>query len=278
MPSLPPRTAYLVCATPRSGSTLLCETLRATGVAGVPLEHFEIFRHSSQPRQPREYFDDAADPSVTERLAPLDAPRADPEPSGDWWARILREGTSANGVWGGKLMWNHVPDMLDRVRDLDGLADADLDGALRALLGDDLLLVRVTRADKVAQAVSLWRAVQTQNWRAGRERGADEAQYVFAGIDHLVRQLTEQDAAWRTWLDETGRHALDISYDELARDVAGTVGRVLAALGLPAEELPAPATRRQADERSEAWAERYRAERAARGDEDPAAAGQGATA
>ena len=40
----------------RSGSTLLCETLRATGIAGNPLEHFEVFRHSSQPRQPREYF------------------------------------------------------------------------------------------------------------------------------------------------------------------------------------------------------------------------------
>jgi LPS sulfotransferase NodH len=29
--------AYLVCATPRSGSTLLCEMLRETGQAGRPL-------------------------------------------------------------------------------------------------------------------------------------------------------------------------------------------------------------------------------------------------
>ncbi|MGZ4261677.1 MAG: Stf0 family sulfotransferase, partial [Solirubrobacteraceae bacterium] len=42
-----PTKAYLVCATPRSGSTLLCEMLRETGRAGVPLEHFEILRHSS---------------------------------------------------------------------------------------------------------------------------------------------------------------------------------------------------------------------------------------
>ncbi len=34
--------ADLVCATPRSGSTLLCELLRATGRAGRRLEHFEV--------------------------------------------------------------------------------------------------------------------------------------------------------------------------------------------------------------------------------------------
>ena len=33
--------AYLVCATQRSGSTLLCEALKATGVAGRPEEFFE---------------------------------------------------------------------------------------------------------------------------------------------------------------------------------------------------------------------------------------------
>ena len=35
------RVSYLVCATPRSGSTLLCEGLKATGVAGRPEEYFE---------------------------------------------------------------------------------------------------------------------------------------------------------------------------------------------------------------------------------------------
>ena len=33
--------SYLVCATERSGSTLLCELLAGTGVAGRPEEFFE---------------------------------------------------------------------------------------------------------------------------------------------------------------------------------------------------------------------------------------------
>lgn len=259
MAGAPPHLAYLVCATPRSGSTLLCETLRATGVAGVPLEHFEVFRHSGRPRQPREYFH-GADPAVAALLPPLAPPRHDGEPSEAWWARIRSAGASPNGVWGGKLMWSHIGDLLARVQELDGLHGAGLDAALRALLGDRLLLVRVSRADKVAQAVSLWRAVQTQTWRAV---GDDDvpAQYAFAAIHHLVAQLEEEDAAWRAWLAATGRTALAVDYDRLARDVTGTVGRVLRALGLPDEGVPEPAMRRQGDARSDAWADRYRSER-----------------
>ena len=43
--------SYLVCATPRSGSTLVCKALRATGVAGRPEEYFEALLHSGRPRR-----------------------------------------------------------------------------------------------------------------------------------------------------------------------------------------------------------------------------------
>lgn len=259
-----PDSAYLVVATPRSGSTLLCETLRATGVAGIPLEHFEVFRHSTQPRQPREYFDGVGDPAVLDHLSALDPPRPDPEPSAAWWARILAGGTTPNGVWGGKLMWGHVSDLLERAAELDAVPpSSDLDATLTALLGDDLRLIHVTRPDTVAQAVSLWRAVQTQTWRAGRGTPADQARYSFEGIDHLVAQLEDHDAAWRAWFAQTGRTPHAVSYDDLAADPPGVVGGVLRFLALPDDDLPAPATERQGDARSLAWAQRYRAEREA---------------
>ena len=65
-----PMLSYLVCATQRSGSTLLCELLRATEVAGVPDEYFERLRDTGQPRQPRQYFEDPSVQDVAERLAP----------------------------------------------------------------------------------------------------------------------------------------------------------------------------------------------------------------
>src|ERR1700733_1978844 len=129
-----PAHSYMVCATPRSGSTLLCEMLAATGRAGRPLEHFEVLRPSGLPRQPREYFGDADPLDVPDHLAPLESGEPASEPAQVWWARRLTAGLSEDGVWGGKLMWGHVEAFLSRVRELDGLADADLETALRALL------------------------------------------------------------------------------------------------------------------------------------------------
>src|SRR4051794_33551393 len=63
-----PTCSYLVCATPRSGSTLLCEALKSTGVAGVPEEYFEALRPTGRPRRPQEYFQGVEDPSIAEHL------------------------------------------------------------------------------------------------------------------------------------------------------------------------------------------------------------------
>ena len=46
------RRSYLVCATQRSGSTLLCELLKDTGVAGRPEEYFEAMRDTGVPPHP----------------------------------------------------------------------------------------------------------------------------------------------------------------------------------------------------------------------------------
>lgn len=260
----PPATSYLVCATPRSGSTLLCETLRATGVAGRPAEHFEVLRHSGLPRQPREYLADVADEAVLELLPPVRRPAPAPERPADWVARIRRDGCSPNGVWGGKLMWGHVADLLARGRRLDGLAAADLAGVLGAVLGD-VRFVFVTRADKVAQAVSLWRAIQTQRWRAEGPGPAarEQATYSFAAIDHLVAQLDHEEQQWRRWFRAARVRPLHVPYEALAADPRGTVADVLRFLDLSADEVPAPALRHQSDARSRAWARRYRLERRA---------------
>jgi trehalose 2-sulfotransferase len=257
----PPPTAYLVCATPRSGSTLLCELLRATGDAGRPLEHFEVLRATGLPRQPREYFEGVHDFRVLDRLASLRAPAAGPdeETPEAWWERIRADGTTPNGVWGGKLMWGHVADFEQRARELPGLAGADLDAIVAALLGD-AALVHVTRPDKVEQAVSLWRAVQTQSWRSGGATATACVAYEFAGIDHLRRQIEDDEAAWQRWFADGGRPVYEVSYDDLAADPQGTATAVLEALGLPADGVPAPDMERQRDERSAEWAERYRAE------------------
>jgi LPS sulfotransferase NodH len=234
--------------------------LRATGRAGRPLEHFETLRHSSLPRQPREYFAGAELPEVLELLAPVRHGTPSSESAQQWWSRVLREGSTANGVWGGKLMWGHVGELLARTRELDGLSGGDLETALRTLLGEPRLIF-VSRADKVAQAVSLWRALQTQSWRAEDAADHAEPRYAFAGIDYLVEQLRSDEVAWRDWFARSGLEApVEVSYEELDAAPGHTVAGVLEALGLGEVSAPAPPLSRQRDELSSAWIERYQHE------------------
>ena len=108
--------------------------------------------------------------------------------------------------------------------------------------------------------MSLWRAVQTQSWRA-EEPAREEPAYSFAAIDHLVGLLEADDAAWRAWFAAAGLDPMVVPYDDLEADPEGTVRAVLGALGLDARDVAVPGLRRQADERSAQWTAHYRAER-----------------
>jgi len=242
--------SLLVCATPRSGSTLLCALLDGTGVAGRPREFFERLSRSGLPRQPREYFEDVGDAELLELLAPTDPGAPD---SSDPIPHALAEGTTANGVFAGKLMWTHLHDLAARLGRPAG-------AALLAERFPDPRYVHVTREDKVAQAVSLWRAVQTREWRAGDVVDRDQAVYHGGAIAHLTAQLTEHDDAWRAWFAEQGIEPLTVRYEDLAGDPPGVAADVLDRVGLGPAEIPEPPLRRQGDDRSARWVERARSE------------------
>src|SRR4051794_2608573 len=226
--------SLLVCATSRSGSTLLCALLDGTGVAGRPREFFERLAHSGLPRQPREYFERVEDPDLLEPLAPTDPGTPDP---GDPIPRALADGTTDNGVFAAKLMWTHLLDLAARLGAKPGspLPSGGLgrppDAELLRERFPDPRYVHVTRADKLAQAVSLWRAVQTRAWRAGEVTDPGDATYHGGAIAHLAGQLTEQDDAWRAWFAEQGIEPLTVRYEQLAEDTTTVTAEVLERLG-----------------------------------------------
>jgi trehalose 2-sulfotransferase len=263
-----PERSYLVCATPRSGSTLLCQLLDETGVAGHPEEYFEALRHSGLPRQPHEYFDRDRHANIVERLAFREMPDRPATPSELWvpetydrylaWA--LNQGTTPNGVFGAKLMWGYLGDFAQLLRGIDGMAGRPLPELLERVF-PELSYVRITRRDKVRQAVSLWRAVQTQAWRQERGEASDgrEPTFSFRAINYLVRQLTAHDASWDAYFLGLGQQPLKITYEDLAEAHEPVVRRVLRHIGVPAPpglRVAAPRLTIQADELSERWVER----------------------
>jgi LPS sulfotransferase NodH len=261
-------TSYLVCATPRSGSTLLVEALKSTGVAGRPEEFFEARVRTGRPRTAAGYFRDIGAPDIGEILGdPEKLGRAPDYSSLDGIAdyaehleRAFRLGTTDNGVFGAKLMWMHLGDFAEFAGRLPAFSGLALEDLLPAVFPRPRY-VWVTRRDKVRQAVSLWKAIQTEAWRGDASPADHRPQYHQAALDHLVKMLADHDAHWESFFTRAGVEPLVISYeDDLAEGPEQAVRRVLRHLGLsvpPGWRAPEH-MQRQADEVSERWVAQYR--------------------
>jgi LPS sulfotransferase NodH len=252
--------SYLVCASQRSGSTLLVESLRTTGVSGRPEEFFQYLPETSRAPQPRDWFAAVHDETILKLLAPRVTGTPDTRSSAQWRDDLLREGRSANGVWGGKLMWNQTPLLLDRAAGLRDPSGTDLRSAIRDVVGE-VTFIWVRRADIVKQAVSMWRAVQTQVWRDDGNDGTDDAaQYHAGGIAYLAEMLRGQDDSWAQWFESEGIEPLEISFDELTAAPQATVAGVLDRIGLDPALAPPPPLKRQSNGRSADWVRRFHAD------------------
>ena len=279
--------SYLVCATPRSGSTLVCKALRATGVAGRPEEYFEALLHSGRPRRPDEYFIGVDDQSILDHLGQRGVGE-DPQPRSPLWSRTaydryldwaMEQGSTANGVFGAKLMWGYFGDFVSLVRNIPAYRELPLAELLPTVF-PDLTFVRVIRADKLRQAVSLWKACQTATWRqddqqrgeTGADPGADSPPYRifleehrpqlrfhYRAISHLLEQVLREEAAWDAFFEHARIRPVLVLYENFAAEPEASTRHLLDRLGL---EVPdgrelAPRTRRQSDGINDDWVRRY---------------------
>jgi trehalose 2-sulfotransferase len=241
--------SYLICASPRTGSNLLATALRELGTAGRPFEYFNSGVMS--------------DPYM---LDVLSSSTANADALG-WLDRILLAGTTSNGVFGATVHWWNVEQILVAIGKKQGRivsAPRQARDRLRSFF-PGLLFIWLRRENKVAQAISHYLAIQTGVWyepsadpvpdpRPGRDVPFD-----FAAIQTQVDAATYEEDEWRQFLAGALDTTLEITYEELAADFAGTMTRVLAFLGAPpVVNIPKPAYRRLQDARSLEWEQRYR--------------------
>src|SRR3954449_3380721 len=279
--------SYLVCATQRSGSTLVCQALKDTGVAGRPEEYFEALQHSGRPRRPGEYFTGVEALSILTHLGEHERRGADdPAPRSPLWSRTaydrylewaVEQGTTENGVFGAKLMWNYLGDFVSLLRNIPEHRDLPLAELLPTVF-PDLTFVRVVRANKVRQAVSLWKAVQTATWREDHA-GADVAsiegngaayqsfieehrpqlRFHYRAIDHLLDQLLLEEASWDAFFEHSGIKPVLVLYENFAADYETSTHHLLERLGLSCSEdfEFEPRMKRQSDRINDDWTKRY---------------------
>lgn len=276
-----PERSYLVCSTPRSGSTLVCQALAQTGVAGRPEEYFEALRHSGRPRTPQEYFTGNADTSILDHLGER-VVGDEPSPRSPLWSRTAYDryldwafaaGTTENGVFGAKLMWGYFGDFVSLLRNVPAFRDLSLAELLPAVF-PDVQLVRVVRANKVRQAVSLWKAVQTATWSVSESSGPKDAhppyksfleehrpdlRFHYRAIEHLLNQILQQEAFWDTFFAHTGIEPILVLYENFAGDYTTSAHRLLERLRLTAPDgvVLSPPLKQQSDAINDDWQRRY---------------------
>jgi trehalose 2-sulfotransferase len=273
MPMAAPDRSYLICSTPRTGSSLLCDALTDTGVAGRPEEYFQFRARTGFPRRPREYFEGAEDTEIFDILGPRtwveqDESRYDPsrfERYEDYLAWALEAGTTPNGVFGAKVMWGYFNGFVTGLRWAVPGRQRLAVSELAPSVFPSLRYLWVTRRDKVRQAVSLWRALQTWSWSSDQNPAGARGHlaYSHAAIAHLIGDIEAHEREWRAYFRECAVEPLTIVYEEFAVRYEDTVREILRYLDVSeadAAPIVAPTRGRQSDDLSREWADRYLSE------------------
>lgn len=225
---------YVICSTPRTGSTLLCELLTSTGIAGTPHSYF--------------------------RSQDIDRRAAEWGLSLGWrftsYSEAVRRFTSsANGVVGLRVMWGTLDEIFNELRPLHGNID-DL-ALLEAEFGD-VRYIYLRREDLIGQAISLFKAEESNYWHSTQPGvPSREVRYNYEEIEKRVASLKNDDAAWVEWFRSVGIEPFSVTYEDLELNPIDATTNVLRYLDLEySGEFFAP-NEKLADEKTEDWRERY---------------------
>jgi trehalose 2-sulfotransferase len=180
---------YIIAFTLRSGSNLLCDYLFASGLG-----------------QPTEYFQYPYGVANRGHYTQLDVPSDDFKL---YFSRLLTH-RALNGYFGVKLTWDQKNVLLEEARqhfgEICGLSD----------LFPDTKWIYLRRRDKVAQALSLWRAIKSGQWFSSAEVTGDlYPEYDFFKIFSLFFTLLVEEYLWDEYFHSEHVEPAMIFYEDL---------------------------------------------------------------
>lgn len=226
--------SYIVAATPRTGSYLLCEGLEATGIAGRPSEAFTpSFEYLWRERW------------LLDKEASFS----------DYLQAAISYGTTRNGVYGFKIHWMHVGTLAQQAG-FKGEAANVLEHLFPCSK-----FVNIVRRDLTEQSLSYLRALQTNEWWRvegvkNNQRNCFAPVFDLAAIQRIQADLKSQQAAWQKYFREREIKPLFVEYQQLVKDYRNEIARVLQFLDLDASaatRIPPPRLVRQSDELTLRW-------------------------
>jgi LPS sulfotransferase NodH len=168
----------------------------------------------------------------------------------DYFTKLTARRTSRNGVFGLKTHFHHFEAAL---RTFPGL--------LAAM--PDVRYIYINRKDKLAQAVSMAKAYQTQAWVSFSEPARKPLFYSKDFIAACLGEVRIQTEAWERWFAGRKIDPLIIHYEDVVADRDVEIAKVLRLLGTEGdepEEISLPEVRRQSDSVNAEWILQFRAD------------------
>ena len=233
-----PAISYIITSVQRSGTHLLCSILRSTGIAASPEEHFLC--------KPGETWEKRW--GAPSRLA--------------YVQNVLRQNTTANGVFGTVVMWSYFERMLLMLQEIP--AYKNLNGAqLLAAVFRNPKYIWMRRRNHVEQAVSWAMACQTGIWSQKAEKKTHPRaipKFDFKVIDEWRNRIAAHDDGWVNYFHDNQIEPLILFYEDVVTSHRIAAERILEFLELPLPpdlEIPPPAVEKQANQISHEWAACY---------------------
>ena len=244
--------SYVICTSPRSGSTLLCRLLREAGNAGFPESHFHA-------------------PSVEEWLGYYDLEARAFSTRKDMLRAILSSahahGKGATDIFGLRMQRHSFDYFSEQLRILFPELLNDV-SRLEAAFGK-ALFVHLRRENKLDQAISFVKAEQSGLWHMAPdgtelERLSEPKDPVYdrEAITAQLALAEAVDEAWESWFETERIKPFCITCDELSAAPYASLARMLSALGLECPRLDEkmPPVAKLADATNREWAERFLSE------------------
>ena len=239
-----PQLSYTIWFSQRTGSTLLCKTLEATGIAGTPREWFNC------------------KPDLLEDIHQTNY--------AELQAYLWKLGTTANGVFGinHSFYEPHFSQLTETLRKFPACPTEETSRTkIWGHIFPNHRHIFMTRRNKIRLAVSWWRAIQSGEWHLS----ADEQRkpidlsnaYSYDAIHHLYNECSMREAGIQEFFTEGSIAPLNIFYEDFVQEYEKTVRTILDYLELDSRSIAIapPALTKTADAVYEEWVQRFREER-----------------
>ncbi len=235
-----PRRSFMVCAIARTGSNLLCDGLHATRRAGRGQQYF----------LPKFEADLAGKYGL------------DPQNDFAGYVRGIVDAASfGNRVFSFKIMAWYLQDFVSRLRGTGAFGAGNDLGVLQSAF-PRLQFVQILRRDKLQQAISKARAMQTGLWKIQDGNEAHrEPEFDGELIAKCLADVQKDEAIWTEFFTREKITPFPVWYEELCANYEMVIRSVLDFLKIKlprGAEITPPRTIRQSDNVSREWECRWR--------------------